>query len=49
VERVLSLFAVSSETSRQSSEASARRTNAELNSKQNPDKARIQIDHRHQH
>jgi putative FmdB family regulatory protein len=49
VERLLSLFAVSSDASRQSSVASARNTNARLNSKQDPDKARIQIDHKHQH
>ena len=49
VERLLSLFAVNSDASRQSSIASARKRNAELNSKQNPDKARIQIDHPHQH
>ena len=49
VERLLSLFSVSSDASRQSSVASARKRNAELNSTQNPDKARIQIDHSHQH
>jgi putative FmdB family regulatory protein len=49
VERLLSLFAVSSDASRQSSEASARKRNAELNKKQDPDKPRVQIDHSHQH
>ena len=49
LERVWSLFAVSSDASRQSSEASARRRNLALNSKQDPDKPRVQIDHRHLH
>jgi putative FmdB family regulatory protein len=49
VERRVSMFAVSSESSRQSSRASAFDYNNKLNAKQEPDKARIQIDHPHQH
>jgi putative FmdB family regulatory protein len=49
VERVQSSFAVSSDASRQSSVASARKRNAELNSKADPDKPRTQIDHPYQH
>jgi putative FmdB family regulatory protein len=49
VERVLSLFAVSSESSRQASTAKAYAHNNKLNAKQEPDKQRIQIDHKHQH
>jgi putative FmdB family regulatory protein len=49
VERLLSSFAVSSETTRGSSTASARKRNLELNSRQEPDKARIQIDADHHH
>jgi putative FmdB family regulatory protein len=49
VERLLSLFAVSSESGRQSSQAAAQRHNNTLNAKQEPDKPRIQIEHKHQH
>jgi len=49
VERVLSMFAVSSESSRQASTASAYKYNNKLNAKQEPDKQRIQIEHKHQH
>lgn len=49
LERLLSMFAVSSDSSRQTSEASARRRNLELNTRQDPDKPRVQIDHTHQH
>ena len=49
VERLLSLFAVSSESSRQASTAKAYAYNNTLNAKQEPDKQRIQIDHKHQH
>jgi putative FmdB family regulatory protein len=49
VERVLSMFAVSSEASRQASTAKAYDYNNKLNAKQEPDKQRIQIDHKHQH
>jgi putative FmdB family regulatory protein len=49
VERVLSSFAVSSDGSRLSSVASARKRNAELNSKMDPDKPRTQIDHPYEH
>jgi putative FmdB family regulatory protein len=49
LERLISSFAVNSESARQASTASARRHNLELNSKQDPDKPRVQIDHRHQH
>ena len=49
VEKQISLFAVNSESSHQASEASARKYNARLNAKQDPDKPRVQIDHPHQH
>ena len=49
VERVLSLFAVSSESSRQANTAKAYAYNNKLNAKHEPDKQRIQIDHKHQH
>jgi hypothetical protein len=49
VERILSMFAVSSESSRQSSTAAAYKYNNKLNAKQEPDKQRIQIEHKHQH
>ena len=49
VERMLSMFAVSSEASRQASTASAYKHNNKLNAKQEPDKQRIQIEHKHQH
>ena len=49
VERVLSMFAVSSESSRRASTAKAYEYNNKLNAKQEPDKQRIQIDHKHQH
>ena len=49
VERLISSFAVNSEAGRQSSEAAAHRHNFKLNSKQEPDKPRIQIEHKHQH
>ena len=49
VERLLSMFAVSSESSRQSNTESAYRHNNKLNAKQEPDKPRIQIEHKHQH
>ena len=49
VERMLSMFAVSSESSRQASTASAYKHNNKLNAKQEPDKQRIQIEHKHQH
>jgi putative FmdB family regulatory protein len=49
IERRLSMFAISSDTSRQASHASAYAHNNKLNAKQEPDKARIQIDHPHQH
>ena len=49
VERLLSMFAVSSEASRQASTASAYKHNNKLNAKQEPDKQRIQIEHKHQH
>jgi len=43
------MFAVSSEASRQGSTAKAYAHNNKLNAKQEPDKQRIQIDHKHQH
>jgi putative FmdB family regulatory protein len=49
VERQLSLFAVKSESTRQASEAKARSDNLKLNTKQDPDKPRVQIDHPHLH
>ena len=49
VERLLSMFAVSSEGSRQASTAKAYAYNNTLNAKQEPDKQRIQIEHKHQH
>lgn len=49
VERMLSMFAVSSESSRKASTASAYTYNNTLNAKQEPDKPRVQIEHKHQH
>ena len=49
VERLLSMFAVSSDASRQASTASAYKHNNKLNAKQEPDKQRVQIEHKHQH
>jgi len=49
VERMLSMFAVSSEASRQSSRSKAYAHNNKLNARQEPDKQRIQIEHKHQH
>jgi len=49
VERMLSLFAVSSDASRQASTAKAYAYNNRLNARQEPDKLRIQIEHKHQH
>jgi putative FmdB family regulatory protein len=49
LERVLSLFAVSSAASRQASTAKAYAYNNTLNAKQEPDKQRVQIEHKHQH
>jgi putative FmdB family regulatory protein len=49
VEQLISSFAVNSDAKRDASTASARKYNERLNSKQDPDKPRVQIDHRHQH
>lgn len=49
VERIFSMFAVSSESSRQASTAAAYKYNNKLNARQEPDKQRIQIEHKHQH
>jgi putative FmdB family regulatory protein len=49
VERLLSTFGVSSAASRQTNTASAYKYNNALNAKQEPDKQRIQIEHKHQH
>ena len=49
IERMLSLFAVSSEASRQATTASAYAHNNKLNARQEPDKPRVQIEHKHQH
>jgi putative FmdB family regulatory protein len=49
VERLISSFAVSSQASHETSVAAARRYNAKLNARQEPDKPRVQIDHPHLH
>ena len=49
VERLLSMFAVSSAASRRANTASAYKYNNTLNARQEPDKQRIQIEHKHQH
>jgi putative FmdB family regulatory protein len=49
VEQLVSSFAVNSDAKRETSTASARKYNERLNSKQDPDKPRVQIDHPHQH
>jgi putative FmdB family regulatory protein len=49
VERLLSTFSASSDTTRQASTASAYKYNNRLNAKQEPDKSRVQIEHKHQH
>ena len=49
VERLLSTFAATSESSRQASTAAAYKYNNKLNARQEPDKPRIQIEHKHQH
>ena len=49
VERMLSMFAVSSASTRQASTAAAYKYNNKLNAKQEPDKQRVQIEHKHQH
>ena len=49
VERLLSMFAVSSDASRQATTAAAYKHNNKLNAKQEPDKQRVQIEHKHQH
>lgn len=49
VERLLSMFAVSSHSSRQASTAAAYKYNNKLNARQEPDKQRVQIEHKHQH
>ena len=49
VERLLSMFAVNSESSRKANTEAAYRYNNKLNAKQEPDKQRIQIEHKHQH
>lgn len=49
VERLLSMFAVSSESSRQANTAKAYAHNNKLNARQEPDKQRVQIEHKHQH
>ena len=49
LERILSLFAVSSDGSRQASTAKAYAHNNRLNARQEPDRPRIQIEHKHQH
>ena len=49
VERLLSMFAVSSSSTRQANTAAAYKYNNKLNAKQEPDKQRVQIEHKHQH
>jgi putative FmdB family regulatory protein len=49
IERLLSMFAVSSDASRQANTASAYKYNNTLNAKQERDKQRVQIEHKHQH
>jgi putative FmdB family regulatory protein len=49
VERLVSLFAVSSDATQRASTAAAYKHNNTLNTKQEPDKQRIQIEHKHQH
>ena len=49
VERVVSMFAVNSESTRQASTAAAYKYNNKLNARQEPDKPRVQIEHKHQH
>jgi hypothetical protein len=49
VERLLSMFAVSSDSTRRASTAAAYKYNNTLNAKQEPDKQRVQIEHKHQH
>ena len=49
VERLISMFAVNSDARRESSVSAARKYNEKLNTKQDPDKPRVQIDHPHQH
>ena len=49
VERMLSMFAVSSEASRQANTSKAYAYNNTLNARQDADKQRIQIEHKHQH
>jgi putative FmdB family regulatory protein len=49
LERVLSMFAVTSDATRRASTAKAYAYNNKLNAKQEPDKQRIQIEHKHQH
>ena len=49
VERLHSTFGVSSAASRNAHTASAYKYNNTLNAKQEPDKQRIQIEHKHQH
>jgi putative FmdB family regulatory protein len=49
VEKLVSMFAASSDAQRQGSTAKAYAYNNTLNSRQEPDKRRIQIEHKHQH
>jgi putative FmdB family regulatory protein len=49
VEQLISSFAVSSEARRDTATTTARKYNEKLNSRQDPDKPRVQIDHPHQH
>ena len=49
LERMASMFAVTSDGVRQASTARAYAYNNTLNAKQEPDKPRVQIEHKHQH
>ena len=49
LERLLSTFSASSDAIRQANTASAYKYNNRLNANQDPDKSRVQIEHKHQH
>ena len=49
LEKLVSMFAASSDAQRQASTAKAYAHNNKLNSRQEPDKRRTQIEHKHQH
>jgi hypothetical protein len=49
IEKLISTFAAASDGQQQTSTAKAYAYNNKLNAKQEPDKRRIQIEHKHQH